>query len=89
MVTLKFANYAGTYTVAEAKELTKKLTKEILDAEKKADIDRIKSKYGDKYTYEVKKGVRIDLTKLKAGEKVCASFIKGHHIFMIEKPNYK
>jgi len=40
--------------------------------------------HGDKYTYELKKGTRVDLRTLRDGQRICASGVKGHHVLMTE-----
>ena len=85
METIDFSKYAGTYSVTEAAKVAKKMANDILEVEKLEAIKWAKSIHGDKFTYEVKKGTSVDLRKLKAGERICASGVKGHHIFMTEK----
>ena len=80
-----FSKYIGTYSLEEAKEVTKKMAKEILDAKKKDAIETAKKIHGDKFTYKVRKGVSVDLTKLKSNQRVCATDLKGHHILLTEK----
>ncbi len=85
METIDFSKYAGTFSVTEAAEVAKKMAIDILEAEKREAVKHAQSIHGDKFTYEVKKGTRVDLRKLKAGERICASGVKGHHILMTEK----
>lgn len=84
METMDFSKYVGTYTVEEAKEISKQMAKEILEAKKREAIRLAREKFGNNFNYEVKRGVSVDLTKLKEGQKVCSCDVKGHHLLMTE-----
>lgn len=49
------------------------------------DIKLAQEKWGDVFTYEHVKGVRPNLSKLKKGQSVCASRLKGYYIVMTPK----
>lgn len=82
---LDFSKYVGTYSVSEAKEVLKNMENDLLEAEKREAIRLVKEIHGDNFTYEVRKGTSVDLTKLKANQRVCASGLKGHHVLLTEK----
>jgi hypothetical protein len=84
METFDFSKYVGTYTVEEAKQVCKQMEKEILEARKREAIKKAHEKFGNNFNYEVKRGVSIDVTKLKDGQKVCRCDVKGHYILMTE-----
>ncbi len=85
METLNFGQYVGTWSLDEAKKIAKLMETDILEAEKKQAIITTEEKHGTGYTYEVRKGTRVDLTKLKRGQEVCACMVKGHHMLMTKK----
>lgn len=60
------------------------LDKQIAELEAKEAIEHAKSIHGDNYTYELKKGTKIDLSTLNSNQRICASGVKGHHILMTE-----
>ena len=45
----------------------------------------IQSHDGNTFTYKLTKGTRPNLMKLKNGQRVCASGVKGFHILMTPK----
>ena len=47
-------------------------------------IEKAKAIHGDKFTYEAKEGVRVDLRTLSPNQRVCAGG-KSWHIVMTEK----
>ena len=85
MEKVDFSKYAGSYSLSEAKEISKKMEADIFEAEKKEALADAKSKHGDGYTYELVKGTSPDLRKLSPNQRVCAG-IKGHHILMTRVP---
>mgnify|MGYP006389168513 CR=1 FL=1 len=48
------------------------------------DMEHIRSIHGFGFSYTLKKGTSVDLTKLNNNQKVCASKIKGHHWLLTE-----
>ena len=86
MSTIDLSKYAGSYSVEEAREVSKRIGEDIFSAQVKDELENARQIHGDNYTYELKKGIRIDLKFLHENERVCASSIKGHHILMTEKP---
>jgi hypothetical protein len=86
-IRIDLSKYAGTYSLDEIKKVSESIGKDIFEAEKKQALIDVKKMHGDKYTYEFKKGTSVDLTKLKDGQRVCASGVKGHHILMTEIKN--
>lgn len=85
MEKLDFSKYAGTYSLSEARQLLTTIAEDILEAHKKEAIARAKKIHGNKFNYEVRKGSVVNLTKLKAGKRVCACSLKGYHILLTEK----
>jgi len=85
MKTLDFSKYAGTYSLAEAEEVAKKMRADIFEAEKQQEIEAVEAIHGSNFTYEICKGTSVNLQLLKQGQQVCACSIKGHHILMTEK----
>ena len=79
---IDFSKYAGSHSLEEAKEIAKKMAVDIFEAETAEALADARSKHGDGYIYELRKGTSIDLRSLKPNERVCASGIKGHHILM-------
>jgi hypothetical protein len=85
METIDFTKYKGSYSLSEAKEVAKKMAVDIFEAEKKQSLTRAESIHGNMFTYELVKGTRPNLMKLKNGQGVCASGVKGFHILMTPK----
>lgn len=83
---IDLSKYAGSYSVEEAREVSKRIGEDIFAAQKKEDLDAARKIYGDNRTYELRKGERVNLRKLNTNERVCASSIKGFHILMTENP---
>jgi len=84
-IRLDFSKYTGTYSIKEAGVLLAKMKEEVFEAEKEQDLKHAESIHGSGYTYELKKGSRVDLTKLENNQRICASHIKGYHILMTKK----
>lgn len=84
-IRLDFSKYAGTYSVKEAEVILAKMKQDVFEAEKEQDLKHSESIHGPGYTYELKKGGRVDLTKLDKNQRVCASHIKGYHTLMTKK----
>jgi hypothetical protein len=82
--TVDFSKYEGTYSVEEMKGILNNMKTDILQKEKEIAIKKVKEIHGNKFTYEVKKGISVDLRKLENGQRVCACDVKGHHILMTE-----
>lgn len=89
-IRLDFSKYAGTYSVKEAGVLLAKMKQEVFEAEKEQDLKHAESIHGSDYTYELRKGSMVNLTKLKLNnnERICESSIKGYHILMTRNRNY-
>lgn len=85
METIDFTKYKGSYSLSEAKEVSKKMAVDIFEAEKKQALTHAESIHGSTFNYELAKGTRPNLTKLKNGQRVCASGVKGFHILMTPK----
>lgn len=85
METLDLSKYAGTYSLAQAKEVSKQMALDILEAEKREAIKKAEAKHGDIWYYTVRKGISPDLRMLTDGQRVCSCDIKGHHILMTPK----
>lgn len=85
MITIDLSKYAGTYSISEARVISRKIQIDIFEARKQEDLTLARNIYGENRTYELKKGVSVDLRKLNPNERVCASSIKGYHILMTEK----
>lgn len=56
-----------------------------LEFTKKCELAYAEKQHGENYTYEHRKGTRVNLHSLNSNQRVCASQIKGHHILMTEK----
>lgn len=85
MKTINFTKYSGYYSLSEAKEIAKKMAVDIFELEKEQAISSAELKHGKMFIYELVKGTRPDLTKLKKGQRVCNSELKGFHILMTPK----
>lgn len=83
--TLDFSKYEGTYSVEEMKIILDNMKSDIFQKEKEIAIKKSKERHGENYTYEVKKGISVDLRKLLDGQRVFACDVKGHHILMTPK----
>jgi hypothetical protein len=84
-IRLDFSKYTGTYSIKEAEGILAKMKQEVFEAEKEQDLKYIESIHGPDYTYELKKGSKVNLTKLDKNQRICASHIKGYHILMTKK----
>lgn len=84
-IRLDFSKYAGTYSLKEAQDILNKMKQDVFEAEKKEDLKHAESIHGPTYSYELKKGTSVNLTKLDSNQRVCASSIKGYHILMTKK----
>ena len=83
--TLDFSKYEGTYSLDEMKIILDNMKSDILQKEKEIAIKKAKEIHGENFTYEVKKGISVDLRKLLDGQRVCFCDVKGHHILMTAK----
>ena len=84
-IRLDFSKYTGTYSLKEAQEVLNKMKQDVFEAEKEQDLKHAESIHGSGYSYELKKGTSVILTKLDSNQRVCASSIKGYHILMTKK----
>jgi hypothetical protein len=57
-----------------------KLTPENIESE----TARLKTFHGDKYTYQIRAGIRPNLRELKKGESICGCYITGCHFLLTE-----
>ena len=62
---IDFSKYAGSHSLEEAKEIAKKMAADIFEAETAEALADARSKHGDDYAYELRKGTSIDLSLLK------------------------
>ena len=85
MGTIIFKKYKGSYSLSEAKEVSKKMAADIFEVEKKQALTHAESIHGNTFNYELAKGTRPNVTKLNKGQRVCASKVKGFHILMTPK----
>lgn len=84
-IKLDFSKYVGTYSLKEASKILASMKQDVFEAEKEHDLKYAESIHGPGYKYELKKGTKVDLTKLDPKQRVCASAIRGYHILMTEK----
>jgi uncharacterized membrane-anchored protein len=85
METIDFTKYKGSFSLSEAKEIATQMIADIFEAEKKQALNHAESIHGNTFTYKLTKGTRPNLMKLKNGQGVCASGVKGFHILMTPK----
>jgi|JI9StandDraft_1071089.scaffolds.fasta_scaffold85358_1 hypothetical protein len=85
METIDFTKYKGSFSLSEAKEIATQMIADIFEAEKKQALTHAESIHGNTFTYKLTKGTRPNLMKLKNGQGVCASGVKGFHILMTPK----
>ncbi len=85
MGTITLKKYKGSYSLSEAKEVSKKIAADIFEVEKKQALTHAESIHGNTFTYKLARGTRPNLMKLKNGQGVCASGVKGFHILMTPK----
>jgi hypothetical protein len=85
METIDFTKYKGSFSLSEAKEIAVQMIADIFEVEKKQALTHAESIHGNTFTYKLTKGTRPNLMKLKNGQRVCASGVKGFHILMTPK----
>lgn len=85
METIDFTKYKGSFSLSEAKEIAVQMIADIFEVEKKQALTHAESIHGNTFTYKLTKGTRPNLLKLKNGQRVCASGVKGFHILMTPK----